>query len=502
MVTATKEKVDWNLGVDAAFLFETIGFEPTGEEQARILRCRKPKKLVVGGDQSGKSKEAAKDWLLHWFEDRVRNPGEPLLYWLVAMDYERTRAEFDYIKEDLLKLGMPVDASKRVDPGYIQVKLKGETKPSLRIETKSGKDPRTLAMFAPHGIIVCEASQIDLETYWKCLSRIAPRNAWLHMSGTFEGSLGWYPGLAAAWAHGTKDEQSFRLPSPTNYHLYPGGVNDPKILALRQQTSDAFYLERIMGIAAPPKGMVFGTEFRPDIHIREVEYDPALPIYIWEDPGYGHAHAIEVAQIAQGGQVRVFDEVFERGIITEDMIQICKMRPWWGNRNKTLVIDPHYQTQHHATHSVEDIWRAVPTYDTVAGGGGAGLVAATMQRVGISEGTERMKSFLKVNPLTGEPGIVFSPKCKGVLSELGAYPNPFDGQTKVYSWKMDREGNVIGDEPDDRYNDGCKAIIYGLVERFGLVTTSGNEFFTMKRYGTGDSRKRGHLKKRERVYAR
>jgi len=485
-------KVDWKLGLDAEFLFKKVGFEPTGEEQAKILRCRKLKKLVVGGDQSGKSLEASKDWLLHWFEDQVRHPDESLLYWLVAMDYERTRAEFNYIKEDLEKLGMPVKSSARVDPGYLEIKHVGELKPSLRIETKSGKDPRTLAMFAPHGIIVCEASQIDLETYWKCLSRIAPRDAWLHMSGSFEGSLGWYPGLAAAWAYGNKDEQSFRLPTPTNWHLYPGGENDPKIQELRSQTSDAFYLERIMGIAAPPKGMVFGTEFRPDIHIREVEYDPSLPVYIWDDPGYGHAHAIEVAQIVQEGQIRVFDEVYERGIITQDMIQICMMRPWWGNGNKTLVIDPNYQTQHHANYSVEDIWRAEP----------ARLVAATSGKVKISEGTERMKSFLKVNPLTGEPGIVFSPKCKGVLSEMGAYPNPFDGQTKVYSWKMDREGNVIGDEPDDRYNDGLKACIYGIVERFGLVSTSGNQFFTMKRYGTGDSRKRGHLKKRERLYAR
>jgi len=488
MVTAVKK--DWNLGPDADFLFDRVGFEPTGEEQARILRCRKRKKLVVGGDQSGKSKEASKDWLLHWFEDQLAWPDEPLLYWLVAMDYERTRAEFQYIAEDLMKLGMPVNQSKRVDPGYIEVKLKGETKPSLRIETKSGKDPRTLAMFAPHGIIVCEASQIDLETYWKCESRVAPKDGWLHMSGSYEGSLGWYPGLAKAWAYGDKVAQSFRLPTPTNWHLYPGGANDPKLQRLKETTSDDFYLERIMGIASPPKGMVFGTEFRPDIHIREVEYNPDLPIYIWEDPGYGHAHAIEVAQIASGGQIRVFDEIYERGIITEDLIQVCMARPWWGNSNKTLVIDPNYATQHHGTHSIAEIWLQK-----------TGLTAMGV-KVKISEVTERIKSFLKVNPVTGDPGMVFSPKCRGVLSEVGAYPNPFDGQTKVYSWKMDREGNVIGDEPDDKNNDGLKAVGYGLVERFGLVTTSGNEFFTMKRYGMGEPRKKGHLKKRERVYAR
>jgi hypothetical protein len=497
MTTEALPKKNWNLSPQATFLFDRVGFEPTGEEQAKILRSRKQKKLVVGGDQSGKSLEASKDFLIHWLEDALRHnsfdedspDGDTLLYWLVAMDYERTRAEFSYIVEDLMKLGLPVESSKRVDPGYIEVKYKDEPKPRLRIETKSGKDPRTLAMFAPHGIVVCEASQVDLETFWKCLSRIAPRDGWLHLSGTFEGSLGWYPGLAAAWAHGSATEQSFRLPSPTNWHLYPGGEADPKILELQRQTSDDFYLERIMGIASPPKGRVF-TEFRADVHIREVEYDPDLPLYIWEDPGYGHAHAIHAAQIAQGGQIRVFWELYERGMITEDMIDICMTQPWWKNSNKVLVIDPNYATQHHGTHSIAEIWQRK-----------AGLTTRGV-KVKIAEGTERMKSFLKVNPLTGGPGIVWSPSCRGVLSEFGAYPDPFDGQTRVYSWKQDKDGNVVGDEPDDRWNDGLKADIYGIVERFGLVTSAGNEFIPMRRYGTETRRRPSHLKKRERVYAR
>jgi len=466
---------DWGLGDVADVLLKRLGFEPTGEEQARILRMRKRFKLVVGGDQSGKSLEASKDWGIHLLEDMARwGPDEPLLYWLVAADYERTRAEFQYIVEDLSKLGFPVDSSKRVDPGFIEVKVEGERHPRIRIETKSGKDPRTLAMFAPHGIILCEASQVDLDTYYKCLSRVAPKGGWLHMSGTYEGSLGWYPALAAAWAYGNEQEQSFRLPSPTNWHLYPGGENDPEILRLKAASSDDFYLERIMGIASPPKGRVF-TEFRPDVHIRPVEYDPDLPLHIWQDPGYGHASATYLVQKAPGGQVRVFHEVYEQGIITEDIISIVMGTSYWKNSNKKLVLDPNYANQHHGSHSVAEIWLAK-----------TGLVAYGT-KVRISEGTERIKSFLKVNPLTGEPGIAFDPSCKGILSEFGACPVPeglaHAGQTRVYSWKMDREGNVVGDEPDDKNNDGIKALSYGLVEEFGLVTTTRGGSFLMSRHG-------------------
>lgn len=848
MVTLATEKRDYQLGELAGVLFEKVGFEPTGEEQARILRGGQRFKAVAGGEQAGKSLVASKEWLLRWSEDSKAHPGEELLYWLVAADYERTKAEFQYIVEDLMKLGLPVEATKRVDPGAIEVRFKGEEKARLRVETKSGKDPRTLAMFAPHGIILCEASQVDLETYMKCQARVAPRRGWLFASGcltgdtliatdegmlelgalvgntthpvdigilgmsggersklafyngrqpikrvrltkgyeiagtpnhrvitrlrdgsvtwkelqalkpedlvairygmgqfggevwdagdaylaglyiaegcwdateipmqgrmifpgvgrhapnglgkgrkgipvkqqrtkdritfttgdaplaavleargyrhygfhyrltdnslaatframgidplwkahtkrvprgimrgtkecvvaflqglfdgdgtaqsggknshhrrisyctvskrmakevqalllnlgvatsltirpdksktvdvnvldasqfvehvgfrlerkqtiacaiappaffrnqanaggeflgypvlwcspiaieddvaetfdlhvpgshaywanglivhnTYEGSLGWWPGVVAAWAYGGKDEASFRLPSPTNKHRYPLGENDPEILRLKRTSSDAFFLERIMGIASPPRGMVYSNEFRPDVHIREVEYDPSLPFHIWEDPGYGHAHCILFVQKVPGGQVRVFYEIYERGIITEDLIDVCLLLPWWKNENKKLVIDPNYAQQHHGTRSIAEIWLAK-----------TGLVACGT-KTSIGDGTERVKSFLKVNPLTGEPGIVFSPQCKGILSEMGAYPNPFDGQTRVYSWKMDREGNVIGDEPDDKNNDGCKALAYGLVEEFGLVTTSGRKSLVMTHHG-------------------
>ncbi len=71
MVTAERVEVadPWRLGEASAVLMKMIGFEPTGEEQASILRCRKRFKLVVGGGQAGKSLEASADFILHLFED-------------------------------------------------------------------------------------------------------------------------------------------------------------------------------------------------------------------------------------------------------------------------------------------------------------------------------------------------------------------------------------------------------------------------------------------------
>jgi hypothetical protein len=460
----------WDLGPANSVLLEMIGFEPTGPEQADILRCRKRLKLVVGGGQAGKSLLSSADFILKLFEDRNKRPGESLLYWLLAADYDRTRAEFGYIAEFLSRIaektGLKIDQSKVVNPGWIE--LYSGKKVLVRIETKSGKDPRTLAMYAPHGIIGCEASQLDLDTYYKCLERITARSGWLLLAGTYESSLGWYPGLAAAWSHGGEDEQSFRLPTPSNKALFPEGEDDPKFQRLKSEASDAYYMERIMGVAAPPRGLVFDM-FRPDVHIRPVTYDPDRPIFIWTDPGYGHAYAIEIAQVAPGGQIHIVDEIYERGIVVQDLIEIAMKRPWWKNRSKKLVIDPHFANQHQGQASQADIWLEK-----------TGLTPFG-RKVKISDGVDRLKGYMKVDALSGKPGILFNPACTGVLGELGAYPNKFDGQTHVYSWKMDSEGNILGDEPEQKWNDGVSAIIYGVVEEFGLINELDNGHFTVIR---------------------
>ena len=136
-----------NINEIADYIYEKINFSPT-ELQKPILSSRKRFILVAGGEQAGKSMVASKYLLARFLEN-----DEPGLYWLVAADYERTRAEFEYLVQDFSELGLLAESTKRVDPGRIILA------DGTRIETKPAKDPRTLAMRAPNGIIGCEASQ-------------------------------------------------------------------------------------------------------------------------------------------------------------------------------------------------------------------------------------------------------------------------------------------------------------------------------------------------------
>tara|TARA_Y100000401_G_scaffold117490_1_gene126562 strand:- start:977 stop:2329 length:1353 start_codon:yes stop_codon:yes gene_type:complete len=437
------------------YLFSKVGFEPT-EKQTPIIECRKRFILVAGGEQAGKSMIASK-----YLVSRFLETEESGLYWLVAADYERTRAEFDYLVQDFATLGILAEVSKRVDPGRIVLA------DGTRIETKSAKDPRTLAMRAPDGIIGCEASQLDLESFHRLRGRCAPKRGWLFLAGTFEGSLGWYPQLFQTWQYGTDEEQSFSLPSYSNQYLYPEGKSDPEILKLKAMASDEFFMERIEGIPSPPQGLVF-SEFRPDIHISDTaEWSVGDPVYLWMDPGYAGAYAVEVVQEING-QICVIDEIYEQGLITKEIIEIAQSRPWWKDVQGGVIDIAGYQ--HQAMSAPAEIWMEE-----------TGLYLSG-QKIKINDGTERLKGFLKSDPQTNAPKLIVNPKCEGILSEFGAVPNPFDGQTRAYRWKVDRDGNIVGEQPDDKNNHGVKAVIYGLVDRFGYGHLGINSVIKVKRW--------------------
>ena len=436
------------------YLYKKVGFDPT-EEQKVILDSDKRFILVAGGEQAGKSMIASKFLLKKAFETEGAG-----LYWLVAADYERTRAEFEYLVSDFAQLGILKKTSKRVDPGRI------ELADGTVIETKSAKDPRTLAMKAPNGIIGCEASQLDLESFYRLRGRCAPRKAWLFLAGTFESSLGWYPQMFQSWKYGVNDEQSYSLPSWTNKHLYPKGKEDPEILRLKESSSDDFFMERIEGIPSPPRGVVF-PEFRPDIHVSDkIEYVPDEPVHVWIDPGYAGAYAVCAIQIIND-QVRVFDEVYEQNLITEEIINIVQNKPWYKDLRYGVIDIAGYQ--HQAMSAPAEVW-----LDST------GLYLDS-EKIQINDGTERLKSTLKLTG-KGEPKLIISPVCKGLLSEFGATANPFDGQTKVYQWKVDRDGNVVGNQPQDKYNHGIKALIYGLINHFGYSFVTGRSTIQVRRW--------------------
>jgi len=426
------------------FIFDKLGYYPSIEQRA-VHDSTARVRLVAGGERGGKSYSSALDLVSRFYEGS--------LYWLVAADYERTRAEYDYICHCLDKLGWAYRATNHIDPGEIEVAG------GFRIVTKSARDPRKLAMEAPDGILGCEASQLDYETYLRLRGRIAEKRGWMLLSGTFESSLGWYPELFNRWqAPNQEMGESFSLPSWSNLAIYPGGRQDPEILALEVLHSYEWFMERCGGIPAPPKGRVF-SEFSNAIHTgtdKNFQFDPTLPVYLWVDPGYAHYYAVLAVQ-KKGDSIYVLDEIYEHNLVTEEMVTIAKQKPWWQ-----FVVGGAIDiggTQHQAMPSVAEAWLKL-----------SGVLLRS-QKVRIQDGIEVCKAYLKVNPTSNRPKLFINSNCRGLISEMGGCPNPHSGQTTVYSWKMDKDNRVLGFVPEDKHNDACKALAYGLVDLVGYAPT-------------------------------
>ena len=455
-------------------------------EQQVVLDCPKDIVLVTGGDQSGKSEVAAEWFGEEWLRALKRwGPEERLVGWLVGNDYEQNRREFEYICRDMGRLGFldGANTSKRIDPGHITLTPPAGYKHATVLMCKSAKDNVTLNQVSPHFILANEAGQMSVDTYRILYGRSRFKPGRMLISGTLEDSLGWYAGLRMRWENGTEEAQAFSMPTWTNLALFPGGREDPKIRRLEAELPPEFFLQRYGGQPCPPKGLVF-PEFRAWLHIKPVEYLPGEPVYLAEDPGYGSSiHSIEFCQIVTKetvrrfpeekpleGQIRVFDEIFERGFVTEDLISVCVNKPWWREAEKILVSDPHYSEQHHAGPSVNDIWMKV----------GLKNIA---RRCRIGEQIERHKTFLKEDPLTNRARLEINPRCQGLISEHGGCLNPLDerakgqygsaelssGRVKAYQWKMARDGTVIGTEPEDANNHAIKAVSYLEIAVFGVV---------------------------------
>lgn len=485
MVTATRPTVVTLPTAIREATWKALGIAPT-EAQKLILNDPHQTKLVAGGFRGGKSLLAAiagVEMTLAFISEYREKAGGHVA-WLVGSDYERTRGEFNNPEGSLTsffqKLGLLRRASKRIDPGSIEIATPSGV--PFTIKTKSASDPTSLGMEGPIWIIGCEAAQFDLDTYYRMASRVSeararfPGYGMLLLEGTFEkqgGLMSWYATLWKKWQNADiqkrENAASFSLPSHSNTFLYPGGMNDPEIQRLKAELPEEVFKERHLGEPVDPAHRVFPM-FDMTVHIKDCKYDPDKEVLLAIDPGYSgrsSTYTVLVFQEHEIGEVkqRQFQCIDEIAInktlptwahfTVSDICKLAKNRYWWKNPHKRGVIDIAGTAHAGAQESNEEVWMKE-----------TGLILAH-QKVNILPGIDRMKESLNVLHFTNEPSIVFDPSCKLVLSEFGAWPNPFDHLPHVYSYPQNAQGDIIASKPRDEYCDGIKAATYLLVNELG-----------------------------------
>lgn len=400
----------------------------------------------MGGERSGKSYHGALQLVCRY------QLGS--LYWIVAEEYETCVPEFEYTVEFLRQL----DAFDKEDLSWPKEGPKSvRTRDGVLIETRSAQDYKRIAEKAPDGIIGCEVGRWHWLTFQRVSGRLAQKRGWAWLSGSFEGSLGWQAEKWNQW-QGVNMEQarSFSIRTDENEFLF-SGPDDPEILRLKASHPHDYFMERYCAVPVPPSGRVY-REFEYVTHVSEfADYVAGKPVELWIDPGYSGAYAVLAAQCI-GETVNIVDEVYVQRLTNQEVINQCMRRMWWKDVQPYGIIDIAGRG-HTGERSPIEAWSEVAK------------IHLTSEFVHISDGIDRVHSFLRIDPVLHRPPMLVHPRCVGLIAEMGVGKHPIEGMG-MYKYKTDSNGNVLSEAPVDRDNHACSALAYGLIGHYGTISRS------------------------------
>lgn len=435
-----------------------VGHNPNSRQQARIHSSQAQILQIVGAEGGGKSHVTAAEILacVPWCK----------LVYLVGQTYDNAQQEFNYLVENLLRLGaLDIEQVSRPKHGSWQML----TRTGCRIETLSVE--RGAASIIAKGeqpdiIALCEAGVIgSYSVFLASVRRVRRTRGRLILVGTLKDDYGWYASLIDELQ--VKENpwkgETYNLPAWSNTFLYPGGRQDPEILYLEENLPEDEFNRTVAAIKTPSRAQVFAKEFSYAWNVQEFSFDPSRPVHIWIDPGYFPGAYVVLAVQFRGREVWHFDEIYLHHHTHQEVIAIAKDREWWwrevvdertGEVHKVCnveraVIDVAGR-QHHAERSAEEIWASE-----------AGIRPHS-QPVGVLDGIARHRSFLR--SASGQTRLFHSTLCKETLAEY-----------KKYRLPTDRDGNPTHSIPRDKDNHAMKAIAYGLVDQFGFVDVTRSE---------------------------
>ncbi len=165
----------------------------------------------------------------------------------------------------------------------------------------------------------------------------------------------------------------------------------------------------------PSRENVVFDEFEPSIHVREVDYDPNLPLYRTLDFGFVNPFVCLWVQVGENGIVRVIDEyVRSRATIDVHAEEIKKRTPVEEGRIAATFSDP-------AGKSTSDITgtSAVKELRTLG-------IVTRFRRSGILEGLELIRRSLRAGD--GKNRLLISPRCQRLIEAMQCYRYPEGGR--------------------------------------------------------------------------
>jgi hypothetical protein len=246
---------------------------------------------------------------------------EPQKGWIVGPEYADAEKEFRIIYDDFRRLGVEEMCSKftnNPDSGNMHIK----TSWGFELECRSAKHPETLVGEGLDFVLFVEAGRLTRSTWRHVRPTLSDKRGWTLFTGVPEEATD-ISLLYSFWDRGQDQERktwkSWRMPSWTNLITFPGGRQDEEILEAEEDLTEDEFRRQYGAEFVERAGRVM-KEWDDEVHLTNLDYDRAMPLYGAVDYGYREPFVWLWIQIDPWNTVYVLEEHY---VQMEDVADIA-----------------------------------------------------------------------------------------------------------------------------------------------------------------------------------
>lgn len=308
--------------VSMARVFEQVKYAPHGpQKEIHAARRKHRSRVAAMGRRTGKSTLGGHELTVKatsaFYRQKDLEPkGRRSEHWIIGPEYTDAEKEFRVVYNDLLKLQIPMDhpgTYYSAEAGQMDLSCFGGR---FLVHAKSAKYPATLVGEGLESVIMAEAAKMKPNVWTKYVRPMLSDYARegygdALFNSTPEGKNWFYDLYMRGQNPSDTSWWSIRMPSWANTILFPEGRYDPEIVDMERDMSEEKFNQEIGADFTEFVGRVF-KRFDEETHVRSLEYDPALPLYIAEDSGYTNPSVALFIQVDVWDNVYVIGEYYER----------------------------------------------------------------------------------------------------------------------------------------------------------------------------------------------
>jgi len=378
------------LVIDKAKLFETLGYKPHSIEQSQIHDSVARYKIPCCGRRFGKSQASG-----HEITAQAFTPDSWI--WIIGPTYKLGEKEFRVVYDDFVrKLKIKVKKQYNVLQGNMRIELPWNT----TIEVVSADKQDSLVGEGLDFACMSEAALHQMST-WQMF--IQPALSDKRGSAIFPSTprgYNWYYGLYQLGQDPDYPEyESWRFPTWMNQAVFPGGIDDPELVQIRNVVSDSYWKQEYGAEFTTFAGQIY-DEFDESVHVKTFEYNPGWKNYVCFDFGFTDPFVALDIMVDPMDNIYVWREYMVTGKTTWEHANIINTRDNpEGYHVDAMFADPRGADE-------------IATLQLILG-------PVYARNVGWITGVEAVKRYLKLGT-DGKPKLFMHPRCSELVRQMKA----------------------------------------------------------------------------------